>query len=361
MSGELDLLLAKIALSERRAQGAAREAAGVPNTASQQVSDFTQITSEQLADRRKMEVVEDRLSAAVAMIRDASIKALDKGRPAQTATEVSANQSTLIQQVVKLERANSDLIIEDAYSKVSTDITIPIVSFGNSLDRMFRTYAEDKNASFLSFVNPSTLKALGGKTGERLFIDLDNAAARSIDMWFGSRSEAINNKFKRFGRVFEDGASFREFMKEQIVKSDPAAAKLLDVTDPTQISDLQLAYYMAQPNKLKVSAQDLQMVTSPMELETFRQAANKMIGSNDPAKQALGSQLRQEVDRAFENWAYQQEAWTSTIKSLLHVQSIVQNNSVSKGKATFGGTVENVDTSAQLTGDVTDARDLGYI
>ena len=32
-----------------------------------------------------------------------------------------------------------------------------------------------------------------------------------------------------------------------------------------------------------------------------------------------------------------------------------------EGKATFGGTVENVDTSAQLTGDVTDARDLGYI
>ena len=27
-------------------------------------------------------------------------------------------------------------------------------------------------------------------------------------------------------------------------------------------------------------------------------------------------------------------------------------------KATFGGTVENVDTSAQLTGDVTDARDF---
>ena len=57
------------------------------------------------------------------MIRDASIKALDKGRPSQTATEVSANQSTLIQQVVKLERTNSDLIIEDAYGKVSTILT----------------------------------------------------------------------------------------------------------------------------------------------------------------------------------------------------------------------------------------------
>ena len=88
------------------------------------------------------------------MIRDASIKALDKGRPAQTAADISENQSTLIRQVVQLERANSDIIIEDAYSQISTDITIPIVSFGNSLDQMFRTYAEDKNASFLSFVNP---------------------------------------------------------------------------------------------------------------------------------------------------------------------------------------------------------------
>ena len=96
VSGELDLLLAKIGRSERIAQGAAREAAGVPNPVSQQVSDYTQITSEQLANRRKMEVVEDRLSAAVAMIRDASIKALDKGRPAQTATDISENQSTLI-------------------------------------------------------------------------------------------------------------------------------------------------------------------------------------------------------------------------------------------------------------------------
>ena len=78
------------------------------------------------------------------MIRDASIKALDKGRPAQTATDISENQSTLIRQVVQLERANSDIIIKDAYAKVSTDITIPIVSFGNSLDSMFRTYAEDK-------------------------------------------------------------------------------------------------------------------------------------------------------------------------------------------------------------------------
>lgn len=361
VSGELDLLLSRIALSERRAQSVAREGAGVADTPADKASDFVELTSKQLADRRKIEVVEDRLSAAVAMIRDASIKALDKGRPSQTAAEVSANQSTLIQQVVKLERTNSDLIIEDAYGKVSTNINIPIVSFGNSLDRMFRTYAEDKNASFLSFVNPSTLKALGGKTGERLFIDLDSAAARSIDMWFGSRSEAINTKFKRFGRVFEDGASFREFMKEQIVKSDPEAAKLLNVTDPTQISDLQLAYYMAQPNKLKVSAQDLQMVTSPMELETFRQAANKMIGSNDPAKQALGSQLRQEVDRAFENWA------TST-GSVDEYNQVVIARTVYRaeqlrfeGKATFGGTVESVDTSAQLTGDVTASRDLGFV
>ena len=51
------------------------------------------------------------------MIRDASIKALDKGRPAQTATDISANQSTLIRQVVQLERANSDIIIETPTQK----------------------------------------------------------------------------------------------------------------------------------------------------------------------------------------------------------------------------------------------------
>ena len=303
VSGELDLLLAKIGRSERIAQGAAREAAGVPNPVSQQVSDYTQITSEQLANRRKMEVVEDRLSAAVAMIRDASIKALDKGRPAQTATDISENQSTLIRQVVQLERANSDIIIRDAYAKVSTDITIPIVSFGNSLDRMFRTYAEDKSASFLSLVNPYTLEALGGKTGIRLYDDLDNAAGRSIDMWFDSNKDFLNNKFKRIGVKFEDGPGFREWLKGQIIKSDKETARLLDAKDPTQITNLQIAYYMAKPNKLDVDASDLQMVTSPMELETFRQAANKMVGSNDPAKQALGSQLKQEVDRAFENWA----------------------------------------------------------
>ena len=83
-----------------------------------------------------------------------------------------------------------------------------------------------------------------------------------------------------------------------------------------------------------------------MELETFRQAANKMIGSNDPAKQALGSQLRQEVDRAFENWA------TST-GSVDEYNQVVIARTVYRaeqlrfeGKATFGGTVESVDTSA---------------
>ena len=189
------------------------------------------------------------------MIRDASIKALDKGRPSQTAAEVSANQSTLIQQVVKLERTNSDIIIEDAYAKVSTDINIPIVSFGNTLDRMFRTYAEDnKNASFLSFVNPILLKPWEERQ-ENVFMmtwTMPQGEASTCGLVLDQK-DFLNNKFKRFGVKFEDGASFREWLKEQIVNSDEATARLLDVEDPTQITNLQIAYYMAKPNKLKVS------------------------------------------------------------------------------------------------------------
>ena len=207
---------------------------------------------------------------------------------------------------------------------------------------------------------PILLKPWEERQGNAYTIDLDNAAGRSIDMWFDSNKESIT-KFKRFGVKFEDGASFREWLKEQIVKSDKETAKLLDATDPTQITNLQLAYYMAQPNKLKVSAQDLQMVTSPMELETFRQAANKMVGSNDPAKQALGSQLKQEVDRAFENWALSTGS-VDEYNQVVVARTVYRAEQLRfEGKATFGGTVENVDTSAQLTGDVTDARDLGYI
>ena len=82
------------------------------------------------------------------------------------------------------------------------------------------------------------------------------------------RKDFLNNKFKRIGVKFEDGPSFR-MVEGQIVKSDKETARLLDAKDPTQITNLQIAYYMAKPNKLDVDASDLQMVTSPMELETY--------------------------------------------------------------------------------------------
>ena len=360
VSGELDLLLGKIAGYQRMAARSAGAISGVAKAPGEQASDFVDIEGKKLRDRRKAMIVEDRLAQAVSMIQEASIKALDKGRPTQDAIDISKAQSKTLQHVVQAERAESEQIIIAAYDGISDEINIPIVSFGNSLDAMFRTYNEDKNASFLSFVNPDTLRALGGTTGVRLFNDLDKAAARSIDQWFDGKTETINSTFKRLGRKFEDGASFREFMKDSIVRSDPEAAKLLDVTSGSQISDLQLAYYMAKPNKLNVSAEDLRMVTSPMELETFRQAANKMIGSTDTAKQSLGLQLKREVDRAFENWA-------NTTGSIDEYNQVVLARTVYRaeqlrfeGRLTFGGNVEAKQGNTQLTGE-TDTADLSFI
>ena len=44
-------------------------------------------------------------------------------------------------------------------------------------------------------------------------------------------------------------------VEEQIVDSDEETARLLDVEDGTQITNLQIAYYMAKPNKLDVDAE----------------------------------------------------------------------------------------------------------
>ena len=363
LSGELDSLLGRIALYQRTAARGEAEVAGVAQPPADRAADYVEIEGKKLADRRNIKAAEDRLAMATTMIREASVIALDKARPLQDAAAVNAGQSKLLQQIIQLERTNSDLIIEDAYSNVSTDINIPIVSFGNTLDRMFKEGASNKEASFLSKVNPYTLDVLSTGVGSRLYADLDAAAARSIDAWFSvpGRADQLNKQFARFGQVFEDGPSFRDFMKDFIVKSDKKTKAALDATDPSQITNLQLAYYMASPNKLKVDASDLQMITSPMELETFRQAAVKMGRSNNDNVKALAGDLKREVDRAFENWA-------NTTGSVDQYNQVVLARTVYRaeqlrfeGKSTLGGTVESVQSTKQLTGEESVGRDLSFV
>ena len=363
VSGELDSLLARVGLAQRQSEISGREAAASPNTTSGMASDFVEITSEQLAKRRKIELVEDRLAAAVSLISEASVKALDNGRPLQDAVEISKKQSTMLQQIVSLERAQSDLIIEDAYSKISTDITIPVASFGNSLDEMFRLYENEQTGSFLSLVNASTLKSitLGGKSGERMYDALNSAAARSIDRWYNTMPEEMSRAFKKRGYNFVDGPTFREWMKEQIVFSDEAVAKALKIESGSQMTDMQLAYYLTRPNRLKITAEDLQMVTSPLELETLRQSANKMLFSGNDKSKELGSKLLEEVDRAFENWA-------TTTGSVDEFNQVIVARTVYRaeqlrfeGKGTLGGLVESVNVSKQITGEADPERNLSFI
>jgi len=297
-------------------------------------------------------------------IREASANSINLSRPYASAADITSSQSNRIINTIARERMQSDEIIDTAYANVSDEIDIDISPMLQDLETEFKRFSKNTD-TYLDAINPNVFDFLGGGLGKRFYRDMNDAARRSLISFITPQLEAINSSQKALdgGVAYESAEHYLHKLRERIVIDDEAAAKAMGAAAPSEINDLQLMLYLIQSPNAPIDAAGLKLMASPMQLETFRQAGNRMARAgrdgNDP-RAIVGSNIKTAVDKAFSRWST--SANVDDYNQVVVARTVFRAEQLRFEKGTtLGGEVEANVTGRQLDGQDNVKRDLSKV
>ena len=272
-------------------------------------------------------------NAATAIV-DTIVKVANRLKLTQSNEAFVKHANEDILKIVDTVRKHDEVLVQDAYSKISTKKMIPMANATVEIVNLIKNYAA--GGSMAQLINPKFQQKLGGHYGSRIVNSLDKGAKRGMISFFDQPE--ILEVFGTFAnKEFENGIDVYEHFVNFMVTDPKVVATITEGSNP---SPLQVALYLIEETNIPFDASDFNFLSSPLELEELRQTINSISRTKNEDLKNLALGIRGLLDLDFQKWG--NDITPDDYNAIAVARMTHRLNKQKFDKGTFGDKVEQI-------------------
>ena len=245
-----------------------------------------------------------------------------------------------ILRIVDVVRKHDEVLVQDAYNKISTKKMIPMASATVEIVNLIKNFAKD--GSMAQLINPKFHQKLGGHHGTKLVNSLEQGAKRGMVSFF-DQPEILEVFGSYAKKDFENGADVYEHFVDFMINDPKVVSTITEGNTPTP---LQVALYLIENKNIPFDAADFKFLSSPMELEELRQTINSISKTNNEDLKSLALGIRGLLDIDFARWG--NNITVEDYNAIAVARMTHRLNKQKFDKGTFGDKVEQIKETGQF-------------